>query len=114
MRGSLLLIALLLASVASTQAVLTIYHTSEPPVLDGALDDACWQAASVASHFISAQKDRLPEEQTQARACWDDENLYLGIEAFEGMLEPKLNMLHLVKADKTGRDARVFGDDCVE
>ena len=115
---SVIALAVTLLSVscqsANAQAVLTAYHTDAPPELDGVLSDACWQAASVTSHFISAEGAGLPDEQTQVRICWDDANLYVGVEAFEANLEPRLNMLHMVKAEQTGRDANVFSDDCIE
>jgi len=99
---------------ATAQALLTAYRTGTPPTLDGSLDDSCWRQASITSMFLSAQATGLPEAQTQVRACWDEANLYLGVEAFEPFLNPKLNMLHAVKAGQTGPDANVFRDDCFE
>ncbi len=101
-------------SLALAEPLLTAYHTDAAPTLDGDLSDVCWQAASVASHFLSAQEPGLPNEQTQVRVCWDETNIYLGVEAFDSFLEPKLNMMHLVKADQQGRDAQLFSDDCIE
>ena len=103
-----------LTALAAGAPLLTAYRAEQRPEIDGVLDDACWQAACVSSHFLKANAPGLPEEQTRARLAWDNGKLYLGIEAFEGLLEPRLNMLHRVKAEKTGRDAPVFGEDCVE
>ncbi|MBM3475730.1 MAG: hypothetical protein FJX75_20890 [Armatimonadetes bacterium] len=114
MCASLGLGILLLAGHAPSQALLTAYRADTAPVLDGDLADACWQAASVASPFLSNAGAGLVEEQTQVRVCWDEANLYVGVEAFESLLEPKLNMLHLVKAEQTGRDAPVWNEDSVE
>lgn len=108
------LCALLACASCSGQALLTAYQTSQPPRLDGVLTDPCWQAAAVSSPFLSASGPGLPEAQTEVRVCWDDQSLYLGIEAREPYLDPKLNMLHLVKAEATGRDASVFSEDCLE
>lgn len=108
---------IILAALPSTgiaQPLITAYRAEAPPVIDGVLDDACWGAALAGSHFLSAQGEGLAEEQTHLRVCWDAEHLYLGVEALESLLEPRLNMLHLVKAEKTGRDARVFDEDCIE
>ncbi len=103
------------ASLASGQALLTAYRADPAPVIDGTLDDPCWQAAGVASRFLSANAvNTLPGEQTHVQVAWDDANLYVGVEAFEALLEPRLNMLHRVTAERTGRDARVFSDDCIE
>jgi len=114
MRRCLLIALICLAPIVSAQSLLSAYRTPNPPVVDGELSDACWQAALVSSHFLLAQQAGLPKEQTRVRVCWDDAALYIGIEAFEGLLEPRLNMMHRVPAEKSGPDANVFSDDCVE
>jgi hypothetical protein len=82
--------------------------------VDGVLSEACWEVASVTSSFLAADKAGLPDEQTQVRVCWDATSMYFGVEAFDAFLAPRLNMMHLVKADRQGPAARVFSDDCVE
>ncbi len=101
-------------SLAVAQPSLTAYRTDEPPEVDGVLSEACWEVASVTSSFLAADKAGLPDEQTQVRVCWDATSMYFGVEAFDAFLAPRLNMMHLVKADRQGPDARVFSDDCVE
>ena len=108
------LIVVAIAGAASAQPLLTAYRAPAPPQIDGDLGDACWQSACTTSPFILATGDGLPEEQTIVRVCFDDERLYIAAEALEGALEPALNMLELVRAQQTGRDANVFSDDCVE
>jgi hypothetical protein len=103
-----------LAPVLAGSPLLTAYRVAKPPVMDGKLTDGCWRAAIASSPFVLATGNGFPEEQTVARLCWDDAYLYVGIEAGEPLLDPVLNMLHKVKAEGTGRDANVFGDDCVE
>ncbi len=115
MRAVTIVLALTLAAtVTVAEPLLTAYRAPAPPALDGDLSDACWQSASLASAFLSADGPGLPDEQTQVRASWDDANLYLGVEAFDAYLDPKLNMMHMVVAEKSGEDARVFSDDCIE
>jgi len=104
----------LAVSMTSAAPLLTAYRTTAPPTLDGHLSDPCWAGASVTSQFLSADGPGLPDEQTQVRACFDDANLYLGVEAFDAFLDPVLNMMEAVKADASGRDANVFRDDCIE
>ncbi len=94
--------------------LLTAYRAARAPVIDGRLDEACWQGALSAGPFRLATGEALAEAPTVARLCWDDDHLYVGIEATEPLLDPVLNMLHLVKADATGRGAAVFRDDSVE
>ncbi|MBM3500596.1 MAG: hypothetical protein FJX74_18220, partial [Armatimonadetes bacterium] len=107
-------LVLALISGAASQPLLTAYRANTPPTIDGSLEDACWQAASVASPFLSNAGAGLVGDQTQARVCWDEAALYVGIEALEGLLDPRLNMLHLVRAEQTGRDAAVWTEDSVE
>ncbi|MFP3904961.1 MAG: sugar-binding protein, partial [Armatimonadota bacterium] len=104
----------LIVSVAAGAPLICAYRTSDPPTLDARLDEECWASASVTSPFLSLNSSDLVNEQTRVRLCWDDEHLYIGVEAFEAYLDPRLNMLHAVKAERSGEDAPVFSDDCVE
>ena len=98
-------IALSSACAVGAQPLLTAYRADDPPRIDGALNDPCWQSACTTSPFILATRPALPEEQTIARVCFDDERLYIAVEARESALEPALNMLEMVRAEQTGRDA---------
>ena len=50
-----------------------------PPVLDGKLDDPCWQDAAPITRFASYwDQDRTPRAGTRAYLVWDDEALYYG------------------------------------
>ncbi len=100
--------------IARSQPLLTAYRCEAPPAIDGDLSDACWGGAVATAPFALASAAGMPDEQTRVRVCWDDARLYLGIEAMERNLDPRLNMLDLVRAEETARDAAVFHDDCVE
>jgi hypothetical protein len=50
-------------------------RVSEPPVLDGKLDDRCWQQAAVIDHFASYWT-KTPRPGTFAYLVWDDGALY--------------------------------------
>lgn len=104
----------LLAPCLVAEPLLTAYRTEQAPVIDGQLNEPCWQAAVASSHFLLATGDGLPAERTIVRLCWTPTHLYVGVEAREALLDPVLNMLHKIKAQGAGRDASVFGDDCVE
>jgi Carbohydrate family 9 binding domain-like len=47
----------------------------EPPVLDGKLDDRCWQKGAVIDHFASFWT-KTPRTGTFAYLVWDDDALY--------------------------------------
>ncbi|MFW6157188.1 MAG: carbohydrate-binding family 9-like protein, partial [Armatimonadota bacterium] len=102
------------ATAAQARPLLTAYRAETPPAIDGDLSDPCWQAAAPTSRFVLWGRDALPEVQTTARVCFDDRRVYIAVEAMEPNLDPRLNMLDLVKAEVTERDGRVFRDDCVE
>ena len=48
---------------------------NKPPVLDGKLDDPCWQQAKVIDHFASFW-NKTPRAGTRAFLVWDDEAIY--------------------------------------
>ena len=85
------LVMLCLAPVWAAPLV-TAYRAPAAPVLDGKLDDACWQAASVCGPFLSAGGGAL-DARSQAYACWDAEYLYVAFECFDRYLEPALQQM---------------------
>jgi hypothetical protein len=62
-------------TVATTQAACR--WAAQPPVLDGNLDDACWQKAAVIDRFGTFWTDpKSARPGTFAYLVWDDEALY--------------------------------------
>lgn len=51
-----------------------------PPRLDGALDDAAWQAAPWTEPFRFSNRNESPRQRTRARLVWDDTTLYVAFE----------------------------------
>ena len=58
---------------------------SDPPVIDGRLDDAAWGQAAPMTGFIQREpSDGQPaSERTEVRVVFDDEALYVGVWAFD-------------------------------
>jgi len=83
-------------------------RTEQAPVLDGKLDDAVWQRASLVSGFTLLGTDKLVSPQTSFRLLWDDKYLYLAVKCDEPQM------------DKTSRiryardEAAVFGRASIE
>jgi hypothetical protein len=50
-------------------------RAAQPPILDGKLDDPCWQKAAVIDHFASFWT-KTPRDGTFAYLVWDDDALY--------------------------------------
>lgn len=83
-RFPLLLLAGLLAMPAAgltageRQKSFTITRLTAPPVIDGRLDDPCWQGIEPAGDFIQHDPDngRPASEETQVRMGYDQKNIY--------------------------------------
>ncbi len=62
---------------------LTVKRFAEAPSVDGRLDEAVWESATVLNGFYQTQPgdNTSPTEQTEVRLGYDAEHLYLGIRA---------------------------------
>jgi hypothetical protein len=60
-------------------------RASEPPLIDGRLDDRAWAAVPADSRFTQNFPDegRPPSQRTELRVLYDDEALYLGVRAWD-------------------------------
>ena len=79
--------------------------TSEPPRIDGRLDDGAWRAADAVG--LVTMDGQRPEAATRAWVCRDAQNLYVAFECARKAGDK-------LRADETKRDGRVYLDDCVE
>ena len=63
----------------------TATRTSEPPVIDGLLNDECWSLAEPASDFTQRDPDEgmPPTERTEIRILYDDDALYVAARLFD-------------------------------
>ena len=111
MKRTLLALSLLLPLSAALAVPpvprLTIGRAARSPVIDGAVGADEWQGAARFEHFVELDFSRQVPVQTQARALWDDRNLYLAVTC----LEPNVKG---IKAYSTKRDSSIWRDDCVE
>jgi len=84
--------------------------TGTPPVVDGKLDDACWQGALVLDQFVKLSGAEMTDADkvvTRAMLTADATNLYIGVHCGEPLIE-KLCKRY------TERDSAVWKDDDVE
>ena len=58
-------------------------RTEQPPVIDGCLDDPCWEAAHSTTGFTDYRSEEKASEQTIVRVLYDDENIYVAFECIE-------------------------------
>ncbi|MBM4045145.1 MAG: hypothetical protein FJ279_08525, partial [Planctomycetes bacterium] len=81
-----------------------------PPVVNGRLDDPCWQAAKPLT--LKQVYGQPPTERTEVLALFDREHLYLGLRCHETQMN---RLVASVKDQKAGgAEFAVFGDDSVE
>jgi Carbohydrate family 9 binding domain-like len=74
------------------------------PVIDGRLDEACWQAVEWSPRFVDMVTGEPGFFDTRGAALWDDQCLYIGFR----IEEP------LVRASHTVRDSLIFQENDVE
>lgn len=80
----------------------------EPVKVDGLLDDAAWQKADVASHFIQREPNpgQPATEPTEIRVAYTGTNLYIGIRAFAADADE-------IVGEEMQHDGPLYRDDSV-
>ncbi len=68
-------------------AVVSCVRVEVAPVIDGVLDDACWQAAEVSPCFYLNEREGVVTEQTAAYLCSDDRNIYVAFDCRDSQPE---------------------------
>ena len=65
---------------------------TNPPVLDGVLNDTCWEASAETSHFYDAEcgTPRRARSQTVVKAGYDTKGIYLAIRCHDD----RMNLVH--------------------
>jgi len=91
----------------AAEVVPEIHKTSDPPVIDGKLDDNVWTKATTFTGFKTFQPDygKTPHGETIVFVTYDKDNFYFGIRCLD--INPKL-----IKATITKRD-NIFNDDWI-
>lgn len=83
--------------------------TTAPIEIDGVLDEAAWSSAPKIGELVQRQPDtgRAPTERTDITLLRDDDNLYIGVYAYDA--EPER-----VVGTQMMRDASLRSDDSIE
>ncbi len=100
--------ALLPAGAAPLEELALHYamRTASPPVLDGKLDEPCWQAAPEFTRYRTLYGDHV--QPTSIRLVWDDKGLYAG------MVNTEANPSRLRVSVRTRDGGQLWKDDSVE
>jgi len=72
-------------AAAISRPVMVAYcqRTHQAPVIDGKLDDPCWQACQPLGEYVLDKVDELAPQQTVARVCYDERFLYFAFDCRE-------------------------------
>jgi len=71
-------------ALAAERPVYPCYKVTMPPTIDGKLDDPVWKALPKATGFLLPGRRRMAVlRQTEFRAGYDEQNLYLAVRCFE-------------------------------
>ena len=81
--------------------------SSEPPVIDGRLDEALWARARNGVGFVTNAAASPPRASAEAMLAYDARNLYLAVEC----QEPRMDA---VVEKESNRDGTVWEDNAVE
>ncbi len=102
---ALLCLCPLAAKAKNNPPVYPVQPIGTAPVIDGKLDDACWQQLPSVGAFVDG-KSRPSPAQTAVRMGYDDKNLYVAVR----IEEPEMDK---IKADITQHDGGVWNDDSI-
>ncbi|MDO9463845.1 MAG: sugar-binding protein [bacterium] len=90
------------------EVVVKAIRTEEAPVIDGKIDDSCWQKAVPITNFLSMNSHNPATYQTIGYVLFDDKHLYIGIKC----LEPDIAN---IKTKARGHENEMWSkDDVVE
>ena len=83
-----------------------VHHTTGKITIDGRPDESDWaNAPSLGNFEFTWWKEGDPaQQQTDAKLLWDDSHLYVYFNCTDSD----------IRASRTGRDSKVYRDDCVE
>ena len=90
---------------------MAVSHATEAPVMDGIVDDASWALGDVASGFLQREprQGQGASERTEVRILYDDENLYIGVIAYDS--DPGAILASELRRDALGGGGSGGGGD---
>lgn len=82
---SVLVLATVCASAQVSRPFFEIQQAAQPPVIDGKLDDPCWQAAPALTNFTQALpiEGAAPTERTEVRFVYNHDYLYIAVRCLD-------------------------------
>ena len=95
-------------SSPDARRTLQAVETSEPPTIDGVLDEALWQRAAPATGFVQADplEGTPATEDTEVRVAFDRDYLYIGARCLDS--DPAGVIVNEIRKDFVPRDQDAF------
>ncbi len=93
----------------SARPTFEVQLVSEPPTLDGRLDDPCWREARLLTDFtqVLPVEGAPPSEQTEVRTVFTNDHLYVAVRCYD--TSPTK-----IIAKTLGRDSEFASDDVIK
>ncbi len=117
-RGYIVLVLLLLSFVTTStlagqfsSRTIPAVSTSNPPVIDGKLDDEAWKRAPVAREFIDPYTGKPAADQTEAWILYDDKAIYVAFYCHDSQPEAIVAREIRPGSDFPGEDTVTFQID---
>lgn len=95
------------SSATNRPPTIAAVKVAKPPVLDGNLDDPCWQQSPKLTGLVFSDLHRIATEETTAYICYDSQNLYVGFYARDS--KP-----NLIRAEQKKKGGGALNDDLLE
>ncbi len=83
MRFLLLALVISILAIPSFGLQIQAIRAVDPPIIDGKLDDACWQRLPDASEFVYSETGTPAAEETEAWICYDSNNIYVAFRCYD-------------------------------
>jgi hypothetical protein len=104
----LLMPGYLFSQETSADKTASVNRTSNPPVIDGVLDDITWSTVTPIDdfHLIRPTDGGVPSERTEVFITYDDNYLYVAAQMYDSQPELTINNI-LLQNSRLGQDDRI-------
>ena len=115
MRKCLIFISVLLSLTVTGQdyekRIYTATRITDPPVINGELDDAAWDTGDWGGDFWQSEPSEAApvKQKTEFKLLYDDHNIYVAIKAYD--TAPDSIVARMTRRDDTDGDAVVVAFD---
>ncbi|MDD9975929.1 MAG: DUF5916 domain-containing protein, partial [Candidatus Poribacteria bacterium] len=93
-------------NIQTVQKELPALKIDQPPIIDGVLDDACWQDAPQAIGFTDERTEKPAKDQSIGHLVYTDTAIYVGLHLYDDMPDK-------IVARQTKDQTRIRGEDWV-